>query len=89
MSVTSSSRPPTVRVAGGILARLERCGWLESRWEDIEPAEEGRPRRRYRLSPYETAPLTVLSPAIWTFPELLDCKVGCDHGAALHLQGGA
>jgi PadR family transcriptional regulator PadR len=36
-----------------ILARLERCGWLESRWEDIEPTEEGRPRRRYyRLSPY-------------------------------------
>lgn len=35
-----------------ILARLERCGWLESRWEDIAPAEEGRPRRRYyRLSP--------------------------------------
>ncbi|MGB7799136.1 MAG: helix-turn-helix transcriptional regulator [Pseudonocardiaceae bacterium] len=35
-----------------VLARLERCGWLESRWEDIEPAEEGRPRRRYyRLSP--------------------------------------
>jgi PadR family transcriptional regulator len=30
-----------------ILARLERCGWLESRWEDIEPTEEGRPRRRY------------------------------------------
>lgn len=36
-----------------ILARLERCEWLESRWEDIEPTEEGRPRRRYyRLSPY-------------------------------------
>lgn len=36
-----------------ILARLERCGWLESRWEQIEPAEEGRPRRRYyRLSQY-------------------------------------
>jgi PadR family transcriptional regulator, regulatory protein PadR len=35
-----------------ILARLERFGWLESRWEDIEPADEGRPRRRYyRLSP--------------------------------------
>jgi DNA-binding MarR family transcriptional regulator len=31
-----------------IIARLERCGWLESRWED--PAEHeaaGRPRRRY------------------------------------------
>jgi DNA-binding PadR family transcriptional regulator len=42
-----------------ILARLERRGWLESRWEDIKPAEEGRPRRRYyRLSPYgaERAP---------------------------------
>lgn len=30
-----------------ILARLEGCGWLESRWEDIDPAKEGRPRRRY------------------------------------------
>src|SRR5262245_28518568 len=35
-----------------ILARLERLGWLESRWEDIDPVEEGRPKRRYyRLSP--------------------------------------
>jgi PadR family transcriptional regulator, regulatory protein PadR len=34
-----------------ILARLEGCGWLESRWEDIDPIKEGRPRRRYyRLS---------------------------------------
>jgi PadR family transcriptional regulator, regulatory protein PadR len=34
-----------------VLARLERYGWLESCWENIEPAEEGRPRRRYyRLS---------------------------------------
>ncbi|MGH3936297.1 MAG: PadR family transcriptional regulator [Pseudonocardiaceae bacterium] len=34
-----------------ILARLEGCGWLESRWEDIDPVTEGRPRRRYyRLS---------------------------------------
>jgi PadR family transcriptional regulator, regulatory protein PadR len=30
-----------------ILARLERIGWLESRWEDIDPNAEGRPRRRY------------------------------------------
>lgn len=30
-----------------ILARLEGLGWLESRWEEIDPAEEGRPRRRY------------------------------------------
>lgn len=35
-----------------ILARFEGCGWLESRWEDIDPGKEGRPRRRYyRLSP--------------------------------------
>ena len=30
-----------------ILARLEGYGWLTSRWEDVEPSEEGRPARRY------------------------------------------
>jgi PadR family transcriptional regulator len=30
-----------------ILARLEGLGWLESRWEDIDAHEQGRPRRRY------------------------------------------
>ena len=31
-----------------ILARLEReHGWVTSRWEDIIPQDEGRPRRRY------------------------------------------
>ena len=35
-----------------ILARLEGLGWLESRWEDIDPATEGRPSRRfYVLTP--------------------------------------
>ncbi|MGH3934997.1 MAG: PadR family transcriptional regulator [Pseudonocardiaceae bacterium] len=35
-----------------ILARLEAYGWLESRWEDIDPAKASRPRRRYyRLTP--------------------------------------
>ncbi|HEU0086977.1 MAG TPA: helix-turn-helix transcriptional regulator [Pseudonocardiaceae bacterium] len=35
-----------------VLARLEACGWLESRWEDVEPGKQGQPRRRYyRLSP--------------------------------------
>ncbi|MET8858662.1 helix-turn-helix transcriptional regulator [Streptomyces sp. NPDC004579] len=35
-----------------ILARLESIGWLISRWEDVDPHEQGRPRRRYyRLSP--------------------------------------
>jgi PadR family transcriptional regulator PadR len=30
-----------------ILARLERIGWVTSRWEDIDPSVEGRPARRY------------------------------------------
>lgn len=35
-----------------ILARLEGVGWLESRWEDADPRQQGRPRRRYyRLTP--------------------------------------
>jgi PadR family transcriptional regulator, regulatory protein PadR len=35
-----------------ILARLEKAGWLESSWEDIDPHAEGRPRRRYyKLNP--------------------------------------
>ena len=29
-----------------LLARLERLGWLESTWEETDPSEEGRPRRR-------------------------------------------
>ena len=35
-----------------ILARLESIGWLISRWEEADPHEQGRPRRRYyQLSP--------------------------------------
>src|SRR5918911_5310215 len=30
-----------------ILARLEGVGWLQSRWEDIDPQTAGRPARRY------------------------------------------
>lgn len=30
-----------------ILARFEGLGWLESRWEDVDPRDEGRPQRRY------------------------------------------
>jgi PadR family transcriptional regulator, regulatory protein PadR len=29
-----------------ILLRLERAGWLKSRWEKEDPSELGRPRRR-------------------------------------------
>jgi len=36
-----------------IRARLEGLGWLESRWEDVDPALAGRPARRYyRLTPH-------------------------------------
>lgn len=30
-----------------ILARFEALGWLESFWEQVDPREQGRPRRRY------------------------------------------
>jgi PadR family transcriptional regulator, regulatory protein PadR len=30
-----------------ILVRLERAGWVASRWEEADPAAEGRPNRRY------------------------------------------
>jgi PadR family transcriptional regulator PadR len=30
-----------------ILARLEGLGWVQSRWEDIDPTVQGRPARRY------------------------------------------
>lgn len=34
-----------------MLARLESAGWLESKWEEAGPDNEGRPRRRlYRLT---------------------------------------
>jgi PadR family transcriptional regulator, regulatory protein PadR len=34
-----------------ILFRLEQTGWFESKWEDADPSELGRPRRRfYRLT---------------------------------------
>jgi PadR family transcriptional regulator, regulatory protein PadR len=35
-----------------ILLRLEAAGWFTSRWETVDPASVGRPRRRlYRLTP--------------------------------------
>jgi PadR family transcriptional regulator, regulatory protein PadR len=34
-----------------ILLRLERAGFLKSRWESIDPSKEGRPRRRlYKMT---------------------------------------
>jgi PadR family transcriptional regulator len=35
-----------------VLAELERDGYVDGYWEQIDPATEGRPRRRmYRLTP--------------------------------------
>jgi PadR family transcriptional regulator, regulatory protein PadR len=35
-----------------LLYKFEELGWLESRFEDIDPSDAGRPRRRYyRLTP--------------------------------------
>jgi PadR family transcriptional regulator, regulatory protein PadR len=30
-----------------ILLRLDRAGWVTSRWEQLDPVTEGRPNRRY------------------------------------------
>lgn len=30
-----------------ILVRLDRAGWVTSRWERLDPVTEGRPNRRY------------------------------------------
>ena len=30
-----------------VLARLERAEWVISAWEEVDPREAGRPRRRY------------------------------------------
>ena len=30
-----------------LLARLESAKWLNSEWEDVDPAAAGRPRRRF------------------------------------------
>lgn len=40
------------------LSRLETAGLLESRWEDVDSSEEGRPRRRlYRVTGLAAAAL--------------------------------
>jgi PadR family transcriptional regulator, regulatory protein PadR len=34
-----------------LLQRLENAGWVKSEWEDVDPREAGRPRRRqYKLT---------------------------------------
>jgi DNA-binding PadR family transcriptional regulator len=39
-----------------ILLRLDRAGWVTSRWEQLDPVAEGRPNRRYyRLTSTGTA----------------------------------
>lgn len=35
-----------------ILLRLQRAGWVDAHWEDVDPVTAGRPARRYyRLTP--------------------------------------
>lgn len=36
-----------------LLSRLQAAGWLESEWEDVDPKEVGRPRRKfYRMTEF-------------------------------------
>jgi PadR family transcriptional regulator PadR len=30
-----------------ILARLQKAGWIEAYWEDVDPVQAGRPARKY------------------------------------------
>ena len=35
-----------------LLQRLELAKWIEGKWEDVDPSEVGRPKRRfYKLTP--------------------------------------
>jgi DNA-binding PadR family transcriptional regulator len=67
-----------------ILARLKKAGWLESRWEDVDPHEQGRPRRRYyQLSPDGTERARVaLSRAAETTAALKRLRPGLAFGGA-------
>jgi PadR family transcriptional regulator PadR len=48
LSKRSGLKPGTIYP---ILDRLLKAGWLDRRWEDVDPVAEGRPRRRlYRLT---------------------------------------
>ncbi len=48
LSKRSGLKPGTIYP---ILDRTLKAGWLERRWEEIDPTLEGRPRRRlYRLT---------------------------------------
>lgn len=48
LAKSSGLKPGTIYPS---LARLESAGWLSSYWEEVDPSEAGRPRRRlYRLT---------------------------------------
>ena len=50
LAIGSATRLPSGTIHP-ILARLEGLDWLSSRWEDVDPTDAGRPRRRlYRLT---------------------------------------
>lgn len=46
LEIAKAAKLPTGTIYP-ILARLEEAGCLVSEWEQVDPAEEGRPRRRY------------------------------------------
>lgn len=49
LGITTSLRPGSLHPT---LARLEHRQWVESYWEEADPSDLGRPRRRlYRLNP--------------------------------------
>jgi PadR family transcriptional regulator PadR len=64
-----------------ILARLEKVGWVRSRWEEIDPREQGRPRRRYyRIDPNSVATVNAALTRVRT-PALERLRPGLAGGA--------
>lgn len=65
-----------------ILARLEKINWLDSRWEEVDPSEQGRPRRRYyRLNPNSIAAVrAALARATASTPALARLRPGIAGG---------
>jgi PadR family transcriptional regulator PadR len=54
-----------------LLQRLENAGWMKSEWEEVDPAEAGRPRRRlYKLTGHGQTRAVQALAEVQTAPEV-------------------
>jgi PadR family transcriptional regulator PadR len=55
-----------------MLLRFEAAGWMKSEWEDVDPKQVGRPRKRfYRLTPVGQARANVALASVSGSDEVL------------------